>query len=360
MKPSPVAGVFACLVILGCASTGVYVPVQRPAAIRFDRFAAVAVSGTDDRADAGERTDTLAARDFTERLQDRLAELVPRETTIFRTAFPPAENGQLLAVLFSYARREGVDGLLVASILRMSYHEAVESAVVDDPSLGKTARLARKGVLSGMVVVNMYDIAEQACLRSDTHRTEQRAESRSFGVDPSAIDRGELRTRALQALVDEAPPPEVMDQIEAAIVLGALLHRALYDIGFSKAQESAQRFARGAVLRRFPYWVLRPFGNLRRELVLKEVRLFFRDTTQWSQLILLAVLVVGLLLDYLLPLGVLAALPRILRLVVGLLLFLFGGCFVAWYARKEARAHPRLFSASLKELAKDRERLTAR
>ncbi|HSQ05018.1 MAG TPA: phage holin family protein [Burkholderiales bacterium] len=42
------------------------------------------------------------------------------------------------------------------------------------------------------------------------------------------------------------------------------------------------------------------------------------------------------------------------------LLFLFGGCFVAWYARKEARAHPRLFSASLKELAKDRERLTAR
>jgi ABC-2 type transport system permease protein len=31
---------------------------------------------------------------------------------------------------------------------------------------------------------------------------------------------------------------------------------------------------------------------LRRELVIKEVRVFFRDTTQWSQLILLAVLVV--------------------------------------------------------------------
>jgi ABC-2 type transport system permease protein len=38
--------------------------------------------------------------------------------------------------------------------------------------------------------------------------------------------------------------------------------------------------------------VLRPFGNIRRELVLKELRLFFRDTTQWSQLILLTVLVV--------------------------------------------------------------------
>lgn len=36
---------------------------------------------------------------------------------------------------------------------------------------------------------------------------------------------------------------------------------------------------------------LSPFGIVRRELVLKELRLFFRDTTQWSQLILLAVLV---------------------------------------------------------------------
>src|ERR671937_2889021 len=31
---------------------------------------------------------------------------------------------------------------------------------------------------------------------------------------------------------------------------------------------------------------------MRRELVLKEIRLFFRDTTQWSQLILLGVLVI--------------------------------------------------------------------
>src|ERR671920_2419952 len=38
--------------------------------------------------------------------------------------------------------------------------------------------------------------------------------------------------------------------------------------------------------------LLAPLGTLRRELVLKELRLFFRDTTQWSQLILLAVLVV--------------------------------------------------------------------
>jgi ABC-2 type transport system permease protein len=78
----------------------------------------------------------------------------------------------------------------------------------------------------------------------------------------------------------------------AFVVLGALVHRALYAKGFSKAQESAGRGgsanAGPGVLRR----LLAPLGVMRRELVLKEVRLFFRDTTQWSQLILIAVLVV--------------------------------------------------------------------
>jgi len=78
----------------------------------------------------------------------------------------------------------------------------------------------------------------------------------------------------------------------AAIVLGALLHRALYARGFSKAQESAQTSARATIIGRAGHALLAPLGILRRELVLKELRLFFRDTTQWSQLILLAVLVV--------------------------------------------------------------------
>ncbi len=77
----------------------------------------------------------------------------------------------------------------------------------------------------------------------------------------------------------------------AALVLGAALHRWLYATGFSKAQESAQRWARSGPMTKFANTLLTPFGIVRRELVLKEVRLFFRDTTQWSQLILLAVLV---------------------------------------------------------------------
>src|SRR5437868_8752395 len=78
----------------------------------------------------------------------------------------------------------------------------------------------------------------------------------------------------------------------AAVVLGAVLHWRLYPQGFSKAQESAERWARGGFMRRVAEHALAPLGVLRRELVLKELRLFFRDTTQWSQLILLTVLVI--------------------------------------------------------------------
>src|SRR5205085_5508763 len=77
----------------------------------------------------------------------------------------------------------------------------------------------------------------------------------------------------------------------AMVVFGALLHRALYHQGFSKAQESSQRWARQGLLGRAARNTLGVLGARRRELVLKEIRLFFRDTTQWSQLILLAVLV---------------------------------------------------------------------
>jgi len=77
----------------------------------------------------------------------------------------------------------------------------------------------------------------------------------------------------------------------AALVLGAFLHRSLYAAGFSKAQESGDRKSHTGRFTRTLHGLLTPFGIVRRELVLKEVRVFFRDTTQWSQLILLGVLV---------------------------------------------------------------------
>jgi ABC-2 type transport system permease protein len=73
---------------------------------------------------------------------------------------------------------------------------------------------------------------------------------------------------------------------------GAWLHMRAYHTGFTKAQEGAERFVRGG------FWdftlggLLKPLGSSRREFILKDLRLFFRDTTQWSQLILLAALLV--------------------------------------------------------------------
>ncbi len=78
----------------------------------------------------------------------------------------------------------------------------------------------------------------------------------------------------------------------AFVVFGAMLHQKLYATGFTKAQEGAEKFVRGAGWQRAGS---RLFGRLsasRREFLLKDLRVFFRDATQWSQLILLAVLIV--------------------------------------------------------------------
>jgi ABC-2 type transport system permease protein len=96
----------------------------------------------------------------------------------------------------------------------------------------------------------------------------------------------------LKGSFDPLPLVLLWSTAGSLIVVGALLHFALYPKGFSKAQESGQRWARAGLLARFGDWALAPAGILRRELLLKELRVFFRDTTQWSQLILLAVLVV--------------------------------------------------------------------
>jgi ABC-2 type transport system permease protein len=78
----------------------------------------------------------------------------------------------------------------------------------------------------------------------------------------------------------------------ATLVIGAMLHYKLYPLGFTKAQEGAERFVKGWVWRMLLNPVFKPLSVSKREFVIKDLKLFFRDTTQWSQLILLAVLVV--------------------------------------------------------------------
>ncbi|HWA55979.1 MAG TPA: hypothetical protein VG692_01935 [Gemmatimonadales bacterium] len=96
----------------------------------------------------------------------------------------------------------------------------------------------------------------------------------------------------LTRVADPLPVVLLWTTAPAFIVLGAMLHARLYHPGFSKAQEGAERFVRGrgwgGVLQR----VFTRMPAARREFVLKDLRVFFRDTTQWSQLILLAVLLV--------------------------------------------------------------------
>lgn len=76
------------------------------------------------------------------------------------------------------------------------------------------------------------------------------------------------------------------------VTVGAMLHRSLYASCFTRAQEGHEnRIRRNAGWIWFEQ-VLRTAPIQRQQLVLKDVRIFFRDSTQWSQLIILGVLVV--------------------------------------------------------------------
>jgi ABC-2 type transport system permease protein len=76
----------------------------------------------------------------------------------------------------------------------------------------------------------------------------------------------------------------------AFIVLGAWLHGRYFAEGYTRAQEGAER-REGRSRSRVVEGLLGRARPSTRSLVAKEVRVFFRDSTQWSQLILLAVLV---------------------------------------------------------------------
>ena len=73
-------------------------------------------------------------------------------------------------------------------------------------------------------------------------------------------------------------------------VFGAWLHRSYFDGGFTRAQEGAEH-KEGRGRSRAIDRALSGVSPSTRGLVSKEIRVFFRDTTQWSQLILLGVLV---------------------------------------------------------------------
>ena len=93
----------------------------------------------------------------------------------------------------------------------------------------------------------------------------------------------------LLRIADPVPIALLWGAAALALAAGAFVHRRLFHLGFSKAQEGAERRVtrklRGPLTR-----LLQWLPAHKRELILKDLRLFFRDNTQWSQLILLAVL----------------------------------------------------------------------
>ena len=96
----------------------------------------------------------------------------------------------------------------------------------------------------------------------------------------------------LRAGSDLFPLLLLLTTAAAAVVIGAWLHARYYAQGFSRAQEGAELRDASARERRWLEAALAGAGTSTRALVAKDIRTFFRDTTQWSQLILLGVLVV--------------------------------------------------------------------
>jgi ABC-2 type transport system permease protein len=93
----------------------------------------------------------------------------------------------------------------------------------------------------------------------------------------------------LTRVADPLPIVKLWGAAGAALALGAWVHRRLFHLGYSKAQEGAERKVRRP-LRGPAARALTWLPPQKREFLFKDLRLFFRDNTQWSQLILLAVL----------------------------------------------------------------------
>ena len=85
----------------------------------------------------------------------------------------------------------------------------------------------------------------------------------------------------------------------AMVVIDIWMAGLIYFHGFSKAQEAKRRSRTGRkILERIVSVITRPLGPDMTSLIAKDVRTFFRDNSQWSQLLLLGALVVVYLYNF--------------------------------------------------------------
>ena len=96
---------------------------------------------------------------------------------------------------------------------------------------------------------------------------------------------------------DPLPVALLWSTAASFVVIGAVLHQRFYTSGFARAQEGADSGVRGGSWSRISSILMPGVPVMRREFILKDLRTFFRDSTQWSQLILLGVLVAVYLIN---------------------------------------------------------------
>lgn len=84
----------------------------------------------------------------------------------------------------------------------------------------------------------------------------------------------------------------------ALVVINIWIAESIYFTGFSKSQEAKRRRAGRGILDLLINFFKRPLGNDMAAILEKDIRNFFRDNTQWSQLLLLSALVVVYLYNF--------------------------------------------------------------
>ncbi|HJX33873.1 MAG TPA: hypothetical protein VJ373_01725 [Desulfatiglandales bacterium] len=84
----------------------------------------------------------------------------------------------------------------------------------------------------------------------------------------------------------------------AIVVINIWVAEAIYLKGFSKSQEARRRLGTRGILDLTIDYLKRPLGHDLASVMEKDIRHFFRDNTQWSQLILLTALVVVYLYNF--------------------------------------------------------------
>jgi ABC-2 type transport system permease protein len=84
----------------------------------------------------------------------------------------------------------------------------------------------------------------------------------------------------------------------AFVFLDVWVARYIYFTGFSKSQEAKRRRRGRGLLDVFARMIQKPFGHDLASITDKDIRTFFRDNTQWSQLLLLGALAVVYLYNF--------------------------------------------------------------